>query len=71
MQSSPQNGCRNRKRQGGEKGRKEDQLERYKHGHLYVAFSRVTKRDGLRVMVNDQDSNDDDVVKYIVYKEIF
>jgi ATP-dependent DNA helicase PIF1 len=43
----------------------------FTHGQLYVAFSRVTRRDGLRVMVNDEDSKEEDVVKNIVYKEIF
>jgi ATP-dependent DNA helicase PIF1 len=43
----------------------------FTHGQLYVAFSRVTKRDGLRVMVDDKESKEDDAVKNIVYKEIF
>ena len=43
----------------------------FAHGQLYVAFSRVKKRDGLWVMVNDEDSNEDDVVTNIAYKEIF
>ena len=38
----------------------------FTHGQLYVAFSRVTKRDGLQVMVNDEDSNEDDVDKNIL-----
>jgi ATP-dependent DNA helicase PIF1 len=38
---------------------------------LYVAFLRVTRRDRLQVMVDDEDSKDDDVVKNIVYKEFF
>ena len=43
----------------------------FTHGQLYVAFSRVTKREGLRVMVDDEESKEDDAVKNIVYKEIF
>jgi hypothetical protein len=43
----------------------------FTHGQLYAAFSRVTRRDGLRVMVNDEDSEEDDVVNNIVYEEIF
>jgi ATP-dependent exoDNAse (exonuclease V) alpha subunit len=43
----------------------------FTHGQLYVAFSRVKKRDGLRVMVDDEESKEDDAVKNIVYKEIF
>jgi hypothetical protein len=34
----------------------------FTHGQLYVAFSRVTRRDVLRVMVNDEDNKEDDVV---------
>ena len=43
----------------------------FTHGQLYVAFSRVTQREGRQVMVDDEDSNQDDVVKNIVYTEIF
>jgi hypothetical protein len=43
----------------------------FTHGELYVACSRVTQRDGLRVMIDDDEINEDDTVKNIVYKEIF
>ena len=43
----------------------------FTHGHLYVPFSRVRKRDGLQVMVNDEDNNKDVRVKNIIYKEFF
>jgi hypothetical protein len=37
----------------------------FTHGQQYVAFSRVTRRDGLRVMINDEESKDGEVVKNI------
>lgn len=43
----------------------------FTHGQLYVAFSRVTKTEELRLMVDDEEINEDDVVKNIVYTEIF
>ena len=43
----------------------------FTHGQLYVAFSRVTKRDGLQVMVNDEDNNKDVRVKNIIYNDFF
>ena len=43
----------------------------FTHGHLYVPFSRVRKRDGLQVMVNDEDKNKDVRVKNIIDKEFF
>jgi hypothetical protein len=42
----------------------------FTHRQLYVAFSRVTRRDRVRVLVNDEDSRDEDVVKNLVYKEV-
>jgi hypothetical protein len=40
-------------------------------GTTICTYTRVTRRDALRVLVNDKDSKEDDVVKNIVYKEIF
>jgi hypothetical protein len=36
---------------------------------IYVAFSRVSRKDRQRVIVNDEDSKDEDAVKNIVYKK--
>lgn len=37
------------------------------YGQLYVEFSRITKWDGLWVIVNVH-SNEDDVVKNLIYR---
>jgi hypothetical protein len=41
------------------------------HGQLYVAVSRVTNRNGLKVLIAEKDYNDRFHTKNIVYKEIF
>lgn len=43
----------------------------FTHSQLYAAFSRVTIKDGLWVMVNIEDIKNDGVVKKIFYEEIF
>ena len=43
----------------------------FNHGQLYVAVSRVTSKDGLRILIVENDNGDRFHTKNIVYKEIF
>ncbi|XP_076889233.1 uncharacterized protein LOC143539929 [Bidens hawaiensis] len=43
----------------------------FTHGQLYVALSRVTRRDGLKVLILDSDGNTSNETSNVVYKEVF
>ena len=43
----------------------------FSHGQLYVALSRVTRLEGLKILIKNKDKQEQGYTKNIVYKEVF
>jgi len=43
----------------------------FSRGQLYVAVSRVTSKEGLEILITDEDDEDTNVTSNFVYEKVF